>query len=291
MSSAPPLSVVVVPLLGHRSVSELLSELQRLSSLPPGSEVIVVSEDESPVEGGRLLVAPRGSTVPERRAIGLKAARGEVIALIEDTVRPKTGWAASLVECHRRFHDAAGIGGTLTLAEGLGTAAIALAALDYGPFLRRGVVSESSPRIPGNNMSFKRSALERASAFEERGFREAEVVGSFGGEGSVRIESEVAAACVGVDPAGASLRSRFNHGRLYAGSRFRGPRRAERLVRAATTPLLAATLVVRAARALDASGSRWVPCLPHLAWMSAAWSLGESVGYLLGPGRAEEAWR
>jgi hypothetical protein len=78
---------------------------------------------------------------------------------------------------------------------------------------------------------------------------------------------------------------------LYAGSRFRAPRHVERVARAATTPLLAVMLVVRAARALEASGSRWVPCLPHLAWMSAAWSLGESVGYLLGPGRAEEAWR
>jgi hypothetical protein len=140
-------------------------------------------------------------------------------------------------------------------------------------------------------MTFKRRALERAGVLEARGFREAEVVGTLGGSGSVRLESCIGGACVGVDPRGATLSSRFNHGRLYAGSRFRAPRRAERLARAASSPLLALTLVVRAARALDTAGSPWVPCLPHLAWMSAAWSLGESVGYLLGPGRAEESWR
>lgn len=291
MSRVPPLSVVIVPLLGHGSSSALASELARHAALPSGSELIVVSEDETPVSGARLVVAPRGSTVPERRALGLKAATGDIVALLEDTVRPKTGWGAAVVECHRRFGEAAAIGGTLTLADGLRRSAVALSALDYGPFLRRGAVSEPSARVPGNNMSFKRQALERAGALEARGFREAEVVGTLGGNGSVRIESDVAAACVGVDPSGATLRSRFNHGRLYAGSRFRGPRRVERLARAATTPLLAATLVLRAARALDGAGSRWVPCVPHLAWMSAAWSLGESVGYLFGPGRAEEAWR
>ena len=79
MSSVPPLSVVVVPLLGHSSSSALLSELERHADLPPGSEVILVSEDETPVPGARLVVAPRGSTVPERRGLGLKAATGDVI--------------------------------------------------------------------------------------------------------------------------------------------------------------------------------------------------------------------
>ncbi len=289
--SDPLLSVVIVPLLEAQAAATLVSELTLQGALPEGTEVLVVTESPTSIPGARVVLAPAHSTIPERRALGVRVARGEIIALLEDTIRPNPRWGAAVVESHERFRDTAAIGGTLSVARTVRGRALALVALDYGPFLRRGTVSEPAVRVPGNNMSFKRGPLERAGAFEARGFREAELVGSLGRDGGVRTESSVGGTCVGVDPRGATLESRFNHGRLYAGTRFQGPRRAQRVARAMSTPLLAMLLVARGARALRKGGSGWVQSLPHLAWMSAAWSLGESVGYLLGPGRAEESWR
>lgn len=292
MTAPCELSIVIVPLVGGGALRGLLQSFEREPGLPPGSEVLVVTREEVPAPTfATFLEPPAGATVPVRRALGLKAARGSVVALLEDTVLPARGWAAAVVERHRRFDAALAIGGTLGVARGLSGPALALAALEYGPFLREGNVSEHGVRVPGNNMSFKRRFLTSLGLSESEGFREAEAVGRIQ-HGGIRTESDMGATLTGIDPTGATIRSRFNHGRLYAGHRFGGPRRVERVARALGSPLLAALMVGRGVRALRMGAPAGLrKALPHLVWMSSAWSLGESVGYVLGPGNAEEHWR
>jgi hypothetical protein len=276
-ASAPPprLSVVVVPLAAGEALRRLRAALASPGMLPAGAEVLVVDS---------------GDTVPGRRALGVRRSCGELVALLEDTVLPDPGWGHALVELHAAHPDAAAIGGTLRLGPALTPAATALALLDYGRFLRPGEVSARADALPGCNLSFKRAALERAGALAAPGLFEAELVPRL--PGGARLESALAATLVAADPRGARLASRFQHGRLYAGRRYLRAQWLRRLLHALLAPLLPALFAARALAAARRAGaalppSLWVP----LAAFSLAGSAGELVGYLRGPGRAEESWR
>src|SRR5438045_36633 len=134
MSAQPPLSVVVLPVLGGPVLGSLVTWLGGDASLPPGSEVLVVGTGEPPpsvAAGARWVAAVEG-----RVAAGVREARAPIVAVLEDTVRPIAGWGMAVLSLHRQFPEAAAIGGTLAPAPVLSPPEAALLALDYGAFLR-----------------------------------------------------------------------------------------------------------------------------------------------------------
>jgi hypothetical protein len=264
----PELSVVVLPVLGGPALGSLLVLLGGEAGLPAGTEVLVVGTGQ----GGGARWLPTAAPLPERRALGLRQARGAVVALLEDSVRPIAGWGTAALALHRHFVEAAAIGGTLLPAPLLAPAEAALLALDDGPFLRAGPVSEPADRLPASNVSFKREALAGDAPLEARLAALAPRVGA------MRCESAMAAVCIGVDPERRTPRGRFQEGRRRAEQAPPG-RRLARLA----APLRAAAEAGRGLRALErlgfAPGTRR-SALPHLAWMSELASLGEWAGYL-----------
>jgi hypothetical protein len=269
MSAEPPLSVVVLPVLGGPVLGSLAALLGGEAALPPGSEVLVVGS-------GQPGVTPTGRSVPGPLSAAVREARAPIIAVLEDTVRPIAGWGAAVLSLHRHFLEAAAIGGTLAPAPVLAPLEAALLALDYGPFLRAGTVSEPADRLPRNDVSFKRQALGDVHSVDE-------VVAALARRvGAVRCESAMAAVCVGVDPGRRTWRGRLEEGRLRANG-VAGTRTAQRVVRAAAAPFFAAAQAGRGARVLTRLGLGTATrrsALPHLAWMSELASLGESLGYL-----------
>lgn len=289
------LSVVVVPMMGGAHLDRLLQALHERSGMPASGEVLVVAAQAPNLRSpaARFIEAKGGTSIPARRALGAEAASGDVIAFIEDTVEPVANWAAATLDVHARSPEAQAVGGTLSLSPGLSAKQAALAVLDYGRFLRSGPVSETSQFLTGNTMSWKRSSLERLGVFQTHSLREADLVSQLRHvPGAVRCESATGAVCVAADPKGTSVSSRFQHGRLYAGNRYPSHQRWARVSHALSAPLLSAVLLGRAATSLKRSGNlaQHRSALPHIAYMSSAWALGESVGYLLGQGEAERHW-
>lgn len=284
-------SVVVVPLVGGDRLLELVDTLSNSGTLPQGSEILVVSPTP-PVGGGavRHVPSPVGASVPERRALGAAAATGDAVAFFEDTALPNAHWGHSVLELYARHPEAIAIGGTLRLHPDLKSRSAALAALEYGAWLRPGPVSERVAALPGNNLCIRRGCLERALC--GRGLREAELIPELSRtRGAVRLESALWATCIDVDPQGARSCSRFQHGRLYAGRRFETSNRARRVWYAALAPALPPLMLARCVASLKRSGvSQPLPVLAHALWMSLCWSAGEALGYLAGPGDAERDW-
>ncbi len=282
-----PLSVVVVPILGGARLEQLLATLESPGCLPRGAEVLAVG----PIRpGGREVkwVETRDDTpVPVRRSMAARRTKGEVVAFVEDTVHLQTGWGHAVVQLHEA-HPAAAIGGSLRISRELPPRSAALALLDYGRFLRNVETSEEVDALPGNVLSFKRAALEGHGD----SIREAELIPALARAGRrARLESSMGATCIDADPRGGRLANRFHHGRLYAGMRFSSGALAQRALRAATSPLLAIVLAVRAAAGARAEGVPRTPAtLAHTFLMSAAWSMGEAVGYLFGAGGSERHW-
>lgn len=287
---APTLSIVVVALRGGDATLRLLDALTQASD--PAEILVTGGCEDEPRPGIEWLTTPATASVPERRGLGAARASGEVVAFLEDTVLPEPGWGKAVRALHAAHPDAQAIGGTVRLASsGLTPAALALALLDAGRFIRTGVTSEAAIALAGCNLSFKRAALEKLGALSGAPLREAEAIPALADRpGAVRLESDMAVTLVAADPTGQRLASRFHHGRLYAGHSGRGL--AERGLRVLLVPLLPAVLVFRCWRIAVRIGlQQRVPVLTRALFLASAWSLGEAAGFLCGPGDAERHWR
>lgn len=297
------LSVVVTIVDGGPALQRCLAALTTQAGAPPFE--VVVPHDRS-VAGIPVLAAqfpgcrfldlgdvaterPAGSAAGQhelfdrRRAAGLAAAGGDIVAIVEDRAPPRSDWAASLLAEHTR-HPHAVIGGAV--ANGRDVAlhrAVFLS--DYGryepPF-------EAGPRdwVTDVNVSYKRPSLEAVRAVWADAYHET----------SVHWALQRAGATLWLTPAfvvesrrdeltmGGLLGERFAWGRLFAATRARESGLGRRLVRAAAAPVLPLVLLLRIARREIARrrGAKLPAIVPALILLLTAWSLGEATGEITG---------
>jgi hypothetical protein len=86
----------------------------------------------------------------------------------------------------------------------------------------------------------------------------------------------------------------FHHARAFAGRRLAGAflgRRVAMSVLALPLPILKIARVVSEVVRRRRHIGHLVAGLPWLAILAASWSAGESIGYLVGPGRSLSRWR
>jgi hypothetical protein len=216
----------------------------------------------------------------------MAAARGELIALLEDHARPGPRWCATIVEAHRQA--AAAIGGAIDngIDKPLNWAVYYC---DFGRY-QNPVPSGETAFASDANTSYKRSALESVRALWERSFREVVVNGALIARGEkVILSPEIV---VFQHRSGLRLRSalreRFIWGRSYAITRCELLSHPKRLVYAALSPLLPLVMLSRIASTAWKRRSgfgNFVGSAHFIALLLAGWSLGEGVGYLTGASR------
>lgn len=182
-SFARSVSVVICTRNRPDLLRKCLTGVSRLTA-PPVETVVVDDASEAP--GIEQIVAAYGAKyihelvigVSRARNTGLRAARGEIVACVDDDAFPDRDWIANLV---REFEDprvAAVVGRTIP---GGGPAAddslpARLSDLDGGP--QRRVVDRETPHWfeianfgglgAGANMAFRRSSFEAWGGFDER---------------------------------------------------------------------------------------------------------------------------
>ncbi len=299
--SSRSVTVAVVSIVG----GEVLQRC--LAAIPSGAdELLSVTRSERdkvlPPATGWRSIDGQGISVPQRRALAVRAARSEIVALIEDTCVPSPQWLQTI---RHVFADAnvTAAGGPVTIDCGLPGRIIALACAEYGLFhperltagagtARAGPPLDDSPGLPGNNLALRRSSLQCLEPGDD-GFIESEVVTALRASGHrVVFHPDMTVNYQFGDERGARLMSRFRHGRLYAGRRARAEGAAVRIAGLLKTPLLPLVLCTRAASTLRLPGLRpalWA-ALPWIVLQQTAWSAGELTGYLSGPGQMLEAW-
>ncbi|MGH9371340.1 MAG: hypothetical protein ACRD15_07410 [Vicinamibacterales bacterium] len=267
----PPLLEVVVP---HRAGVCGLDELRR--EFP---DVRFARVDDLKRSDPRR---PGREHHDELRAKGIALTRGDVVALLEDHEYPAARWAAEVAAAHLSS-DVEVIGGAVenSVDRPLNWA---LFFCDFAQYLNP-VSRGPSLAATDVNVSYKRHALDAVvpvwrERFHERLIHDALVARGF------RLALAPAIVVhqhrVDVAPRGA-LWERFLWGRSYAASRAEHWGHARRLVYTALCPLLPLVLMSRIAAAV--LGKRrcrreFLRALPWLVPLSAAWSVGELVGYL-----------
>ena len=114
--SFPTISIVVATFNRHASLQRLIDALERLDYPKESLEVVVVDDGSDPpvlLPSGelrvRVLRQPRGGPASARNA-GIRAAAGELIALIDDDCLPHADWLQGLSQAYLA-HPNALIGG------------------------------------------------------------------------------------------------------------------------------------------------------------------------------------
>ena len=166
MTANPPrLSVIIASVNGLKCIAECLEHLERQTAHGQ-AEVLVVDrcggETAETIRrrfpGVRLIPVAPDTTIPRMRAVGVRAALGEIIAITEDHCMAPPEWFDKMLRAHTSAY--AAIGGAV---ENCATESIvdwSVFFCEYSHCMRpipAGVVQD----IPGNNASYKRWALNK----------------------------------------------------------------------------------------------------------------------------------
>jgi hypothetical protein len=300
-SSPPQLSVVINILLGgsylRRSIEALLQQrnpprLEIIVPVCPAFDRVEDLQRQYPsvrfVEVDRL---PAGADLSDpglahlvydrRRAVGLGAARGEIVALTEDQMVPEAEWCAALVQAHRAPHPA--IGGAIGNA-GEGTLHRALFLSDFGRYEPPFEEGEAE-YLTDQNVSYKRAALEKLRHVWSEFYHEPAVHDTFRAMGAKLWLTPECRVRMDRGPLGIAqqLRERFAWGRVFGGQRALRVSGASRMVLLGASPLIPVLIVWRRLAAAVHRGysfSSLAGTLPALSAMAVWWAAGEAVGYL-----------
>jgi hypothetical protein len=219
--------------------------------------------------------------VPALRGAGLRAATGEVVALLEDHLRPAPGWLDALRDHHARAASRLAVGGAVDPVDTGSLVDWAAYFCEYGWHMSP-LAEGPAALLTGANVSYKRAALALFGSLDawetvwHASLREH-------GHGLYREPKMVVLheRRFSVLP---FARERIAYGRDYASTRARGMTRGERIARAASAPLLPFALAMRLGASVfrkRRNRRKFVAALPATLLFLAAWSLGEQLGYVL----------
>jgi hypothetical protein len=215
------------------------------------------------------------------RAHGVAAARGEVVALIEDIGLAHPSWCARVVEAHREA--VAGVGGAVENAVDR-LVNWALYFIDFSQY--QNPVPEGDTLIAADaNVSYKRSTLASIQPVWRELFSEHAVNRALRSRGERIILSSrvITYQNRGSVDLVTALQERFVWGWSFgAQRRLAGLSRVVWTLASPVLPvLLLGRLFARAATRRQLTG-RFLNAFPLMALMVAAWCLGEAVAYLRG---------
>lgn len=241
----------------------------------------------------RWLEAPAYATIPQMRALGVENSHGEIVALIEDDCVASEQWAEHLLQAHAAGYNA--VGGPVLPKRFKNGLDWAIFFCDYARFMPpfEGVVHS----LPGNNFSYKRNTLDAVNEDEEE---VAEIYEVFvNAELEKRGEKLFAAPSspvMNVNSWDLSFATSvpFHHGRGYASMRFAKNAYLRRLAYSAAAMLLPGLQTLRICRQVLHRKGYAIPllaALPSIVLYWTCWSVGECMGYLLGPGDSLQHWR
>lgn len=269
----PPSMEIIVPYLERTAgIDEVRSEYGEARFLP-------VSDDRVQCQtsgGGR-------EHHDELRAHGIAAARGRIVALIEDHGRPAPGWASAMAKA--LDGDFAAVGGAIEngIDRPLNEAVYLCDFFRYQPPIEDGPSSRASDA----NVAYGKRMLDEIRPTWVESFREPAVNEALAVRGwklGLASRAVLAQHRTGLT-LGAATHERFVWGRSYAATRRSREGLAKSLIYAALTPALPALLSARIVKSVTMK--KRVPRSPArtlaaVIWLTTSWSAGELIGYITG---------
>lgn len=164
----PSISVIVCTYNGKRTIRDCLGGLQKIDY--PNFEVIVVndgSRDGTEIVakdyGFRVISIPNGG-LSNARNVGMRAAKGEIVAYIDDDAIPDPQWLTYLAWTFMTTNHV-GVGGPNIPPADDGAIADCVSNSPGGP-IHVLLSDQEAEHIPGCNMAFRKTALEAINGFD-----------------------------------------------------------------------------------------------------------------------------
>jgi len=285
VEDAPDLSIVVASWSSDESLERCLSSLAPQWNC---AEVIVATNRpggqlERRYPHARFLRGPDGASVFQLRTLGADAARGRLVALLEDHAVVGLRWVAALREAHRAGHGI--VGGPIE--NGLRSRAVdwALYFAEYGCYMPP-MPGGPAPRLSGLNIAYDRELLRTCRDVWKETFQENEVNDALRANGNaLHLAPDAVVESFLPMTLGYGMGHLCDGGRHFA--RYRASRcsGATRLLWLLASPLVPAVLFLRLARAIARRRPgrllELLRALPFVALVLGAWGWGEATGYLV----------
>jgi hypothetical protein len=290
----PCLSIVVA----GRNSPQILDCLAALcpQAEAAGAEVIVAdsSDDGSDLAvrcrfpSVRLLHFSDPLTLPELRTKAVALSRGPIIAILDVFSIVSDNWLSEVLRAHRERPNLA-IGGAVELYDAARQDLFNWAVYinEYGMFMLPRESGEVDI-LPGSNITYKREALFDSAGPKHQVFWKTFVNQELEAAGHpLWLEPRIVVRLKKPIPIGDFFRTRYDHGRCFAGMRAAGFSLARRAIHAVTFPLLPFVFLWRWGSKYWVKRrfrSKFIATLPLQLLLFGSWSVGEFVGYVLGPG-------
>lgn len=164
----PSISVVVCTYNGKRTIRDCLSGLKKLEY--PNFEVIIVNDGSTDGTGaiageyGFKVITTENKGLSSARNTGMRAAKGEIVAYIDDDARPDPHWLTYLAATFLTT-DHVGVGGPNLPPPDDGPVAECVSNSPGGP-IHVLLTDQEAEHIPGCNMAFRKAALEAIDGFD-----------------------------------------------------------------------------------------------------------------------------
>ena len=240
----------------------------------------------------KLISLSPDTTVPELRTVGIQNSSGDVVALLEDHCTCHNEWVSQIKWAHELPHSV--IGGVVENANSAIALSWAVYFYDYGKYMLP-QAARIVPTLSGNNVSYKRHALEQVRERYRNGFYETfvhQALQQFG-HNLYLVPSAIVYHNKDYELRNAVTDS-YHHGRVFAAKRAFRARFLERALRCAAAPvlpcLLLSRIVVRTFRK-KRHLKELANSLPYLFMLVTAWSCGEFCGYMWKEGSSARKWR
>ncbi len=299
----PVLSVIIIVIDGATALRRCLEALRAQKEAPPLD--IIVPFDEAIAEIGDLRAdfpetnfvdlgtAPGGgfsnafeehNRLDLRRARGLDAATGDLIAMIEDRGWPRDDWARAMVNLHAT-HPHPAIGGAVENA----SPNMLMGAVFKCDFARSEPPFETgeSEFLTDINICYKRASLLAIRNLWAERYHEVTVNWGLQTDGATLLRTQEPIVVMERQPRslGDLLKERFHWGRVFGRVRVANAPRINGVAWAAFTPILPFVLLARIFRLHREKGRSLIGFFneaPALLLLLTCWSLGEFSGYIEG---------
>lgn len=299
MRSSPELAALLVIGDSREHAQRALDSLYA-QTIAGSTEIVVVdlkTNDVQPLAVSdavptRYVTPERGTTWAQGRAIAARMANAPVLAFIEGHCIAEPGWAEALVVAHREPHAAVGYAFTNPYPESY--LSRATLASKYGCWLHP-TTSRVTRVLPCGNVAYKRDdLLQLGEEMESLLTPDFVVHERFNERGrGMYVESRAVVAHNSLVKVSQLLASSFLFCRVLASKRVESQRwnRARQIAYGLATPVVSPCVAMwRLFSSRAETPSDWtaiVTYLPIILAKGIASALGESVGYLFGPGKSE----
>jgi len=293
----PALSIIIADANGMPEINWCLSALEKQQPdetievivVEPGGEMMTQALRKQ-FPWIRLLTIENRLSIPEMRNLALECSQGEIIAILEDHEVVPPDWCRNMVDAHTEYPEVAAIAGPIENIHPSNITNWAAFFCEYCTFMPP-VSPGFTSNIPGNNITYKRWALEiglpedRTHAFWETSLHP--ILLQRGCQ--FRIEPDVTISHQKHFGFFEFIQQRFLYSRYYASFITRGRSWLYKLVRSITCIILPVVLLKRIL-SCGLSKHRYLKelmlSLPLLCVFTVVWSVGEAAGYLTGAGHS-----